>query len=130
MEVEEKDYYEVVSLSSGYYSTYKRGGEGEAGESPLSQYQSVSGLSLSFSTKDPNTSSNYNLEKNSLSRSSDQMPDLSSNVINKELNGSDSCNWYLLKKFGDNNSNFSTYKPSIHRSSAIFNGTRIEGMTL
>ena len=55
------------------------------------------------------------------------MPDLSSNVINKELNGSDSCNWYLLKKFGDTNSNFSTYKPSIHRSSAMINGTRIEG---
>ena len=90
----------------------------------VSQYEEVPEDSLCYT-------SNPNHFVNSLSRTSDQMPDLqnAANVIfNKQLNGSDSCNWYLLKKFGDNTSNFSTYKPSIHRASAIFNGARIEGI--
>ena len=136
-DVQEKDYYSVVSLSSGYYSTYRRGGDGEWEKEregavmkfwdvhiSVSQYEEVPEDSLCYT-------SNPNHFVNSLSRTSDQMPDLqnAANVIfNKQLNGSDSCNWYLLKKFGDNTSNFSTYKPSIHRASAIFNGARIEGI--
>ena len=101
----------------------------------MSQYESGTEDSINYSSRDPYTSDHIpdkeTVEENSFSRSSEQMPDLTSSasiIFNKELSGSESCNWYLLKKLGDNNSNFSSYKPSIHRTSAFFNGARIEGI--
>ena len=101
----------------------------------MSQYEFGTEDSINYSSRDPYTSDHIpdkdTVEDNSFSRSSDQMPDLTSSanvIFNKELSGSESCNWYLLKKLGDNTSNFSSYKPSIHRSSAFFNGARIEGI--
>ena len=101
----------------------------------MSQYDYGTEDSINYPSRDPYTSEHIPdkdaLQENSFSRSSDQMPDLtgSANIIfNKELIGSESCNWYLLKKLGDNNSNFSSYKPSIHRNTAFFNGARVEGM--
>ena len=101
----------------------------------MSQYEFGTEDSINYSSRDPYTSDHIpdkdTVEDNSFSRSSDQMPDLTSSanvIFNKELSGSESCNWYLLKKLGDNTSHFSSYKPSIHRSSAFFNGARIEGI--
>ena len=76
--------------------------------------------SINYSSRDPYTSENIPdkvaLQENSFSRSSEQMPDLTSSaniIFNKELSGSESCNWYLLKKLGDNNSNFSSSRLSL-----------------
>ena len=103
----------------------------------MSQYEFGTEDSLNYPSRDPYTSNNFankdGVEENSFSRSSEQMPDLTSSaniIFNKELSGSESCNWYLLKKLGDNTSNFSSYKPSIHRTSAFFNGARVEGTFL
>ena len=101
----------------------------------VSQYEFGTEDSINYSSRDPYTSDHIPdkdaIEENSFSRSSEQMPDLTSSaniIFDKELSGSESCNWYLLKKLGDNNSNFSSYKPSIHRTGPFFNGARIEGI--
>ena len=118
-------YYLASSLSSRINSPIS-----------VSQYEFGTEDSINYPSRDPYTSNNFAdkdaaVEENSFSRSSEQMPDLTSSaniIFNKELSGSERCNWYLLKKLGDNNSNFSSYKPSIHRTSAFFNGARIEGI--
>lgn len=107
---DESDHYEVVSMSSGYFSTYKKD-------------------TLQNSVKDWYKVTSSEMESRL------PLPDLdveSSNIIfrkdsHKASDGS-SNNWYLLRRLGsEDEGKFTSYRPSVQRNNAIFSDANMQG---
>ena len=76
----------------------------------------------------------YEDQENNLAPDSPRLPTLDSLTVNNMIvnkGGSSKTaanpNWYLLKRFGGEESKFSTYRPSIHRVGFAYTDAKIEG---
>ena len=76
----------------------------------------------------------YEDQENNLAPNSPRLPTLDSltmknMIVNKGGSSKTATNpnWYLLKRFGGEESKFSTYRPSIHRGGFAYTDTKIEG---
>ena len=132
---------EAGSLSSGYFSTFRR--EGKVGEGV--QFRSVQRIIETKLIKISESKSDDDTEDDSTKQSFDtvhefhpHLPDIdlvtSRNIIiSKKVSATtnsvdQNCNWYLLRKFGmdEEEARFSTYRPTMHRKN-IFSDAHIEG---
>merc|ERR1711976_146248 len=97
----ETDNYEVMSLSSGYYSTFN---------------SDTSKQDTSVIQEEADDTAEYNTEA-SMKTAHPHLPPLDSFAIDCEIKGSNNSNWYLLKRFGlDQEEKFSEYQPSNQRN--------------
>ena len=74
-------------------------------------------------------------QENNLAPDSPRLPTLDSLTMDTVIKSSSSKaianpNWYLLKRFGGEESKFSTYRPSIHRGGFTYTDAKIEGELL
>ena len=85
-------------------------------------------------SSDSDMERSYEDQENNLAPDCPRLPTLDSLTMNNMIvNKSESSktaanpNWYLLKRFGGEESKFSTYRPSIHRGGFAYSDAKIEG---
>ena len=125
-----------MSLSSGYYSTFRR--DPHDGEDKKTRVVVIIWCISGHRSSDTDMERSYSgLEEdqdNNLAPDSPRLPTLDSLtmdtvIVNKSSSSKATANpnWYLLKRFGGEESKFSTYRPSIHRGGFTYTDAKIEG---